>query len=96
MPLHWAAEFGLAPLAETLLAAYATKAAKAAEGAVAMKAAAAAAGAPADAVAAMGDGAWPPAAELQDRQGCTPLHAAAKGGHCATLAVILTGGALAG
>ncbi len=92
-PLHWAAEFGLAGLAEALAAAYAASAAKAAEASAAVAAAAAAAGAPPEEIAAMGGGALPPAAEAQDRQGLTPLHAAARGGHCAALAVILTGGA---
>lgn len=89
--LHWAAELGLDSLVEALLAAYAAAAAKAEEAAAVLRAAAAAAGAPAEELASLAGGAVPAAAEVPDRQGCTPLHLAAARGHCAALAVLLTG-----
>lgn len=36
----------------------------------------------------------PPATEAQDKQGCTPLHAAAAGGHWAALELLLKGTSL--
>jgi Ankyrin repeat len=89
--LHWAAELGLDSLVEALLLAYAAAALRAEEGAAVLRRAAEAAGAPPEELAALGGGALPAAAEAQDRQGCTPLHLAAARGHCAALAVLLTG-----
>jgi ankyrin repeat protein len=90
--LHWAAELGLDNLVEALLLAYAAAALRAEEGAAVLRRAAEAAGAPPEELAALGGGALPAAAEVQDRQGCTPLHLAAARGHCAALAVLLAGG----
>ena len=89
--MHWAAELGLDSLVEALLAAYAAAAARAEQAAATLRTAAKAAGAGPEELAALGGGALPAAAEVLDRQGCTPLHLAAGRSHCATLAVLLTG-----
>mmetsp|Transcript_4408 Transcript_4408/g.12711 ORF Transcript_4408/g.12711 Transcript_4408/m.12711 type:complete len:900 (-) Transcript_4408:172-2871(-) len=89
LALHWAAELGLMEVVEQLLPAYRSQTAVILERAAGRASALTAAGDADAAAALLKEAQLPPAVEVQDKQGCTPLHAAAAGGHWATLELLL-------